>query len=73
MHERKRYSPGGALFALAILIVLQGSDEQRPTGATAHLTGPAVHQTDTLRAYRHALPGGQPALRALAQPPSWVF
>lgn len=72
MHERKRYSPGGALFALAILIVLQGSDEGHPSGVTAHPPAPAVHRMDASQA-RQTLPVGHPARLERSQPPSWVF
>lgn len=72
MHERKTYSPGGALFALAILIVLQAPDAQRPSGVTAHPPSSAVHRTDTLQS-RHSLPVGNPTSVQRSQPPSWVF
>lgn len=73
MYDPKRYSPGAALFALAILAILQIPTDGRPSEAGENFRAPAVNQTDARPTRRPTLPVGQPTRLERSQPPSWVF
>lgn len=64
MHDRKTYSPGHALFALAVLAILHTGGH--PSEPTTPGTVPVVHSSGTHQA---PPPGPLP----VGQSPSWVF